>query len=588
LAQPVDERSRKCDKPVRQAELGKKAKPSKLSKGRTRPAGGGAFNRTWLWGAGLAAAGLGVAAWFGLNSLVPIPLPKDFPGRPDLSAGPVALVRLVDDAEQRVRTHPRSAEAIGRLAMVYHANQFYDQAQSAYRIASRLKPGDYRWVYYQALVEEEQGQEQDQHDLLLKTVELQPGCVPALQKLGDIAFKQNRLAEAVRYYEQSDRAAGPGKSAQAVFGLGRAAARQADWPRVVAHLAPLAQEHPHLRPTYQLLAEAYEALGDSRRAAGERGKLLNDNLIPVPPVSDPLHHDLLTLCCSSTRLLKEAGLLSRFGQPGEAIRLARRAIEIEPEDADVRHLLAKTLLDARGGEPEAVNEALGHLAEGLRLRPDDSVPLYYFAAFFFRNHKTQAAIERLRALLREKTGKAEAHYYLGVLAERLGETDQAQGQYQEALRLDPGYAEPCDGLGLLLAAAGRLNEAVALFEKAVQLKPTFTRARSNLGVAYEQQGKIAQATAQYREALRLKPNDGETHLFLAIALLKTGQVEESIEQFREAVMILPADPQAHYGLGCALAAQGRSTEAAEELRQALRLRPDHAGARAQLRKLENR
>ncbi len=94
------------------------------------------------------------------------------------------------------------------------------------------------------------------------------------------------------------------------------------------------------------------------------------------------------------------------------------------------------MLDSRGGEPEAVDEALGQLAEGLRLRPDDLVPLYYFAAFFFREQKTDAAVERLRGMLRGKAGKAEAHYYLGLMADRLGETDEAARQYREALRLD--------------------------------------------------------------------------------------------------------------------------------------------------------
>jgi tetratricopeptide (TPR) repeat protein len=201
----------------------------------------------------------------------------------------------------------------------------------------------------------------------------------------------------------------------------------------------VASTHPHIRPTHQFLAEAYHELGDRRKAEQARRNLLRPNLIPVPPVRDPLYQELVALSCSSTRLLKEAGLLSRFGQPAEAVRVARRALEIEPADPDVRHLVARTLLDSRGGEPEAVDEALGHLAEGLRQRPDDPVPLYYFAAFFFRQQKTDAAVERLRGMLREKAGKAESHYYLGFMADRLGEKEEAALQYKEALKLDPNY-----------------------------------------------------------------------------------------------------------------------------------------------------
>jgi len=529
---------------------------------------------------------LGLGAWFAVQALGPGPLPKDFPTRPDLAAAPPVLVELIDNTETKARSHPESGEEIGTLGMVYHANGFYAQAESAYGLASRLAGDDYRWVYYQALVKEEQGQEKAQFQLLQRTVEIRPDYVPALQKLGDIYSKQDNPIEAARHYSRSVRAAGEKESPQAVFALGRLAARGKEWSKAVDLLAPLASTHPYLRPTHQLLGEAYEALGDLRGAEQARRSLLRPDLIPVPPVRDPLYQELVTLSCSSTRLLKEAGLLSRFGQPAEAIRVARRALEIEPSDADVHHLLARTLLDSRGGDPQAVDEALGHLAEGLRQRPDDLVPLYYFAAFFFRQQKTDGAVERLRGMLRERAGKAESHYYLGLMADRLGETEGAALQYKEALRLDPGYPEPCDAIGLLFVGAGQLNEAIGFFEKAVKLKPTFTRARCNLGVALEGQGRISEAIEQYREALRLKPNDGEAHMFLAIALLKTGRIEESTGHFRDAVSILPDHAQAHYGLACALVMQRKVDEAVAEFHETLRLKPDHQDARMQLQRLE--
>ncbi len=545
------------------------------------------IDKRWLWRAILLASVLGLAAWLGVRAIGPGPLPKDFPGRPDLTSAPTVLVQLVDETEAKARSHPESAEGIGALGIVYHANQFYGQAETAYKLASRLEPADYRWVYYQALLKEEEGQEKAQFELLRRTLELRPDDVPALQKLGDIYSKQDNPTEAARYYSRSVRAAGEAESPQAIFALGRIAAQRKEWSKVVDLLAPLASTHPHIRPTHQLLAEAYEALGDQRKGEQARRSLLRPNLIPVPPVPDPSYQELVGLSCSSTRLLKEAGLLSRFGRPLEAVLVARRALEIAPADPDVRHLLARTLLDSRGGEPDAVDEALWHLAEGLRQRPDDLVPLYYFAAFFFRQQKTDAAVERLRGMLRERAGKAEAHYYLGLMADHLGETEEAALQYKEALRLDPDYPEPCDAIGLLFVGNGQPDEAIAFFEKAVRLRPTFTRARCNLGVALESQGKIGPAIEQYREALRLKPNDGEAHMFLAIGLLKTGQVEEATEHFRDAVSIVPDHAQAHYGLGCALVLQRNVDEAAEEFRETLKLNPDHTDARKQLQKLEN-
>jgi tetratricopeptide (TPR) repeat protein len=554
----------------------------------TSPDNAAHSRKAWLVKLALLAVGLGLGTWFLLSVLFPLKLPEDFPKLPDLQSQNQALRNMLNGADAQARSHPNSAEDIGRLGMVYHSNQFYEQAESAYKIALRLAPRDYRWPYCLALVKEESGREKEVLDLLQKTVQLKRDYIPALQKLADIYYKQDKLDEAARYYALSVSVAGGSSSLQAIFGLGRIAARRKDWSKVVEYVAPLSREYPHIRPPHQLLLDAYEALGQADKAAEERRNLLEPKLIVIPLVKDPLSEELLKLSCSSTRLLKEAGLLSRFGHPDQAIQVARRAVEVEPGDADARHFLARTLLETHGDKPEAVDEALAQLNEGLRLRPDDLLPLWYFTAFFFERDKTDAAVEQLRTMLAGNANRDDAHYYLGLVADRQGRTQEAVSQYQAALKSNPNNAEAYHKLGLILVTEGRLDEAIAYFQKAVHLNPMFTMARSNLGVALEQRGKTGQAMAQFVEALRLKPSDAATHMFLAMALLKSGRIEEAAEHFRETVRITPGEAQAHYGLGCALAMQGRPGEAAKELQEALRLRPDYAEPRDLLQKLEGK
>jgi len=556
--------------------------PSSQSAGETRT------RRAWLWQTALLAMALGFGTWLLLTLLIPVKLPGDFPVIPDLKSSNPALVKLLTSTDAQARAHPNSAREVGRLGMVYHANQYYLQAESAYKIASRLDPKDYRWVYYQVLMKEENGQEKPEFDPLQRTVQLRPDYLPALQKLGDIYFKQDNLDEAARYYDRIVKFAGASPPPQALFGLGRIAAWGKDWHKVIEHLAPVSREYPRFRPPHQLLVDAYEALGQEENATEERWVLLETNLTPIPTIADPLSDELTSLCCSSTRLLKEAGLLARFGNPERAIQVARRAVEVEPDDADAHHFISRTLLESRGTDPEAVDEALAQLSEGLRLRPDDQLPLMYAAAFFFKHNKTEAATEKLRSMLARNTNNAEAHYYLGLIADRRGRTQEAIAQYEEALRGDPNYAEACHRLGLARVTEGKLDRAIAYFQKAVRLKPMLIQARCNLGVALEQQGKLSQAMEQYREALRLKPNDGPSHMFLAILLLRSGKLEEATAHFRDAVRITPGDAEARYGLGCALAGQGKIREAAEELREALRLRPNYAEAANQLQRLERK
>lgn len=534
-------------------------------------------------------AGLvGLGTWIALTVLVPRSLPKNFPDLPDLQSRNAELRKQIGAVDTEARAHPYSAESMGRLGMVYHANQFYAQAGNAYAIAARLDPNDYRWPYCEALIQEEVGQEKEMLRLLRQTLQIQPDYIPALQKLADFHFKQDQLDEAAAFYDRSLRAAGQGGCPQALLGLGRIAERRKDWRKVVETIGPLSEQHPGLRPPYQLLANAYEALGESGKAAVEQQNLLQSNLTAVPPVKDPLADALLDYCCSSTRLLKEAGYISRFGALEQALRWSRRAIEVEPGDADAHHFLARTLLDLKGSDPQAVDEALTHLSEGLRLRPDDLLPLMYAAAFFFKQKKTDAAVERLRTLLEVRSNSAEAHHYLGRIAERQDKPQEAIAQYQEALKRDPGYAESYERLGLISVMGGQLDQAIAFFRRAVQLKPSLVQARCNLGVALEQRGQISEAVAQYREAIREKSNDAVAHKFLAIALAGQGKVDEAADHFRQAARFAPEDAEARYGLALVLVRQGKIEEAVEESRTALRLNPGYSEAGKLLQQIEGK
>ena len=532
------------------------------------------------------AVALGVVTWLLAPILLPVRVPQDFPKLPDFQTVNPSVRAVLESADQEARRRPGSAEAVGKLGMAYHANLFFEQAAQAYRIAAREAPGDYQWAYCQAFLQEESGNEKEELRLLQETVRLKRDYAPALLKLADGFFKLDKLDEAARYYDMASKVSN-GLYLQAGFGLGRVAARRQEWNRVIEYIAPLLQTYSHVQQLHQLLQEAYDKLGQADRAAEERQGALLAKWKVVPPPEDPLNEQLIGLCYSSTRLLKQAGLLSHLGYPDQAIQVARRAAEADPGDPDVRSFIARTLLTFYGNKPEAIDEALTQLGECLRLRPDDAAPLWMFANDFFDTPKQPAAVERLRALMRPYANRAEAHFYLGLVADARGDTREAASQYQAALKHDPRNSSAYDKLGLLLDRTANIDGAIAYLQKAVQLNPMNITARFNLGVAQLQNGNDGEAVKEFNEVLRLKPDHAAAHFLTGFVLLNHKRTDEAIAKFREGLRYKPDQADAHYGLGSALSMQGRREDAVAELREALRLRPNYPEAQALLHQLGN-
>jgi cytochrome c-type biogenesis protein CcmH/NrfG len=223
------------------------------------------------------------AGWLSVREISRRTLLKQLPALPDLSGRDQALVDEILRVDNEVRTNPQSVERIGLLGLTYHANEMFAEARSCYQIAAKQSPGDYRWPYYQGIVEEALGNEDQAIKLLDRVTRLQPGYVHGWARLGNLLRRVARTDEAKVAFDTAQKL--DPVHPHACLGLARIAAREEHWETVVTILEPMLKVHPLFAPALRLLSRAYVQLG--------RKSPFDESLDTRVPIEDVIDEPLL-------------------------------------------------------------------------------------------------------------------------------------------------------------------------------------------------------------------------------------------------------------------------------------------------------
>lgn len=140
-------------------------------------------------------------------------------------------------------------------------------------------------------------------------------------------------------------------------------------------------------------------------------------------------------------------VLVRQGKPAEGIEQFRRALELDPDSAEVHY----------------------NMGDALRVEG-----------------KIQEAIVSYRAALRLEPGFAGAHSSLGQLLGASGRVDEALSHFREAVRLNPDSADDHNNIGAMLGLQRKVEEAIGQFRRALEIDPSHEKARVNLDRAMRQ------------------------------------------------------------------------------------------------------
>ena len=270
-----------------------------------------------------------------------------------------------------------------------------------------------------------------------------------------------------------------------------------------------------------------------------------------------------------------AAELEREGHPGEAEKVLREAISLDPQSVEGHYALGKLLL-SKGRFSEAIEElnlvvqlkpgqrnndplatayfglgkklvSEGKLAESIRafqmavrLRPEDGKILYQLGlalldAGNYEKAKDDLALAfELSPSISPDAKKARSLMNEGIALMKRDRFEEARVKYELAKAVNPAMDLSKQRV-CLLVAMGRvllkdsrsINKAVELLRKAEKIAPDFPGLNEDLALAWRSAGNPRKAVIYYEKALKTDPGNADT-------LSALGDIYLSLKEYSKA------------------------------------------------------
>jgi tetratricopeptide (TPR) repeat protein len=389
--------------------------------------------------------------------------------------------RRIDDLDSAAAPSDDRAEAYLALGIVAHGNGLNSVAEVCYRNAATLDRTRAAAPYLLAVLTLDGGHPDDGAQWAAAAIALEPDSEPTVVLASRIAVDRGRLDEARRVVDDFLRF--HPDSAGALVQRGRVAAVAGDDGQARADYERALELQPQATRIWAELAPVARRLGDddvARHAvdvAGNRGVAIDD----------PWLSRVQDATLSPDELASRATLAFERGDAVSAERDYARAVEVSPDDAELRSDWGAALARL-GREADARRE----LETAVQLDPD----------------------------------LASAYFNLGVLDARVGDEVAMGAAYRKAIEIDPDHAGARFNLANAAFRSGDLDEALHHLDRILKAEPTRVDAERLLARVLFQHGRFADARRRLEALLVARPDARNATAdlvgLLAVAPLKDG------------------------------------------------------------------
>jgi tetratricopeptide (TPR) repeat protein len=342
-------------------------------------------------------------------------------------------VRAAELIGRAVALRPQAAAFHANLADIHRKLGQHEQAIDCCRTALRLQPGYPEAANNLGLALQALGRHEETLEAFHAALTTRPAFALARNNLGVALRDLGRVDEAFEAFRLAVEA--DPDLAMARANLGQALLDRGEVDQALPHCEEAVRLQPDLAAAHNALGNAYSALDRRTEALAEYSEALRIS----PDLAGPRVHANIGLA------------LQREGRLSQALPHLRRAVELEPDDAELWLHLAAAHADADDSAA-----AIPCCRRAVELRPESPHGHTELGRALQDEGQTAEALTCFRRALELDPDDFDAMLKLGGLHEELGEMDAAEARYRQARAIRPAAPVPLACLATMLR--GRLPE----------------------------------------------------------------------------------------------------------------------------------
>jgi tetratricopeptide (TPR) repeat protein len=256
----------------------------------------------------------------------------------------------------------------------------------------------------------------------------------------------------------------------------------------------------------------------------------------------------------------------------EAILFLRRAIDVYPEDIELKKMFLKILLKFNLFEEALI------IANHLILEKEDAKIYYLMGLIFEKTGDITRALKAYHKAHSLEIKQIAISKALLRIYKRLGRLDLAFKVLEQSLAAEPNNVDFLLLYGNEQFQLRNFTRAKQIYEKILQLDKNFIAAYVNLGVTCKEIKEYKTAERCYVKAIELDPKNSGAYNNLGVLYKVQKNFLKSVKALKKALVLNPKHVDAYANLGVILKETNKPQWSLKYFETALRLDPKHTNA----------